>query len=173
VKKIAVLVCLVFLIAGAACRKSGPGTEKQYSSHGEVAAPNFVLRDFQGKEVTLGEFRGKVVLLEFWATWCPPCRATVPELTAIQDKYSGKGLVVLGVSLDEGGDLSAKLSSFVKDFKINYRILIGDEDTERAYNVTSIPMTFLIDKEGKVITSYRGYVDNLAAAVSQQLDKVI
>jgi cytochrome c biogenesis protein CcmG/thiol:disulfide interchange protein DsbE len=172
-KKIAVFVFFVFLIAGAACRKSATETDKQPSLQGGGAAPNFVLRDVEGKEVALSEFRGKVVLLEFWATWCPPCRATVPELTEIQQKYGNKGLIVLGVSLDEGGDLPAKLASFSREFKINYRLLIGNEEMERAYNVTSIPMTVLIDRGGNIITSYLGYVENLTAVISKQVDKAI
>ncbi len=171
-KKVLLLVFLVMLIGPVACKRSTETGEHHTAKLG-AEAPDFVLRGVDGKEVSLSHFRGKMVLLEFWATWCPPCRATVPELTAIQEKYYGKGLVVLGVSLDEGVDLPAKLSSFSKEFKINYRLLIGDEETERAYNVSSIPMTFLIDRNGKVVASYVGYVDNLSAVVSEHMDKTI
>ena len=172
-KKVLLLVFLMTLIGPVACSRNGTGTGERHSAQLGGAAPDFVLKGIDGKEVALSNFRGRMVLLEFWATWCPPCRATVPELTAIQEKYSGKGLVVLGVSLDEGADLPAKLSSFSKEFKINYRLLIGNEETERVYNVRSIPMTFLIDRQGKVVASYVGYVDNLAAVVSEQMDKTI
>ncbi|MDA8431869.1 MAG: TlpA disulfide reductase family protein [Nitrospiraceae bacterium] len=171
--KIAMIFCLLFLVAGAACQQSQTETGPQLPARTQTAAPNFVLHDVQGKEVTLSGLRGKVVLLEFWATWCPPCRATIPELIAIQEKYASKGLIVLGVSLDEGENVPGKLASFARENKINYQLLIGNEETERAYNVTSIPMTFLIDRQGNVITSYLGYVDDLAAAVSQKLEKAI
>ncbi|MDA8238905.1 MAG: TlpA disulfide reductase family protein [Nitrospiraceae bacterium] len=172
-KKVLLVLFLLALIGPVACSRNGAGTRERHSAQLGGVAPDFVLKGVDGKEVALSHFRGKMVLLEFWATWCPPCRATVPELTAIQEKYSGKGLVVLAISLDEGADLPAKLSFFSKEFKINYRLLIGNEETERAYNVRSIPMTFLIDRQGKVVASYVGYVDNLAAVVSEQMDKTI
>jgi thiol-disulfide isomerase/thioredoxin len=114
-----------------------------------------------------------VVVLEFWATWCPPCKATIPELIALQKKYVGKGLVVLGVSIDEDGDLTPKLSAFSKENKINYPILIGNEEVSKAYGVMSIPATFLIGKDNKIIAAYKGYVDNLEAIISQRLDKTL
>jgi cytochrome c biogenesis protein CcmG/thiol:disulfide interchange protein DsbE len=172
-KKVLFLLFLLSLIGSFGCSRTGTGTAEHRSAEATGGAPDFVLKDVSGKKVALSQFRGKVVLLEFWATWCPPCRATVPELTAIQEKYSGSGLVVLGVSLDEGEDLPAKLSSFTEEYKINYPLLIGNEETERAYDVRSIPMTFLIDRQGKVVASYMGYIDNLAAVVSEQMDKAI
>ncbi len=167
---LAILICLTGFIA---CSRTGTETAKERPARQGESAPDFVLKDISGKEVTLSQFRGKVILLEFWATWCPPCRAAVPELNSVQEKYSGKGLVVLGVSLDEGENLPAKLSSFSKEFKVNYRLLIGDEKTEAAYNVRSIPMTFLIDRQGKIVASYMGYVDNLPSVVSEQMEKAI
>src|SRR5512135_2008759 len=108
-------VCLV------SCSRSDTGKEKSSASRAEGVAPDFVLKDIEGKDVHLSDYKGKLVLLEFWATWCPPCKATIPDLIALQAKYAGKGLVVLGVSLDEGGDLPSKLLAFSKAHKINYQ----------------------------------------------------
>lgn len=154
-----------------ACTKSDTGTEKYSSAQTAGMAPDFVLKDIEGKDIQLSGYKGKMVVLEFWATWCPPCKATIPELIAVQEKYAGKGLVVLGVSIDEGGDLSLKLSAFSKEHKINYPILIGSEEVSRSYGVMSIPATFLIGKDNKIITAYKGYVDNLESLISQQIDK--
>ncbi len=156
-----------------ACSRTATETGEHYSTQPGENAPDFVLKDIGGREVELSQLSGKMVLLEFWATWCPPCRATVPELNSIQEKYSGKGLIVLGISLDEDENLPAKLSAFSQEFKINYRLLIGDEKTERAYNVRSIPVAFLIDRRGKIVASYVGYVANLASIVSEHMEKAI
>lgn len=157
-----------------ACSKSGNGPVTAPSSPMVGGfAPDFLLKDVTGNDVKLSEYRGKIVLLEFWATWCPPCKATVPELVAIQDKYRDKGLVVLGVSLDEGQDIPAKLADFSGEYKVNYRILIGTEAVSRSYNVSGIPMSFLIDREGRIINSYVGYIDKLEAGISSQVDKAI
>lgn len=111
--------------------------------------------------------------MEFWATWCPPCKATIPELIELQRKYGGRGLVVLGVSMDEGDNLTPKLDAFAKENKINYPIVLGTEDMTREYNVRSIPMSVLIDKEGKIVDSYMGYVDKLGSLISDRIDKML
>ncbi len=91
----------------------------------------------------------------------------------MQAKYAGKGLVVLGVSIDEDGDLASKLLAFSKDHRINYPILLGSKEVSKAYGVMSIPATFLIGKDNKIIAAYKGYVDNLEAIMSRQIDKNI
>lgn len=147
--------------------------EKPSSPEVGGVAPDFVLKDIEGKDVQLSHYRGKMIVLEFWATWCPPCKATIPELIAVQTKYAGRGVVVLGVSIDEGGEIQSRLSVFSKDHKINYPVLLGTEKVINAYNVMGIPATFLIGKDQKIISAYRGYVDRLEAIVSQQVDKTI
>lgn len=172
-KRALLLIFLLTSMCLVSCTKSDTGTEKLSPSQTAGMAPDFVLKDIEGKDIQLSRFKGKMVVLEFWATWCPPCKATIPELIAMQEKYAGKGLVVLGISIDEGGDLASKLSAFSKANKINYPILLGDEEISRAYGVMSIPATFLIGKDNKIITAYKGYVDNLEALISQQIDKNI
>lgn len=172
-KRALFLAFLLMSMCLVSCTKSDTGKEKLSSRQTEGMAPDFVLKDIEGKDIQLSRYKGKMVVLEFWATWCPPCKATIPELIAVQDKYAGKGLVVLGVSIDEGGDLTAKLSAFSKEHKINYPILLGSEKVSRAYGVMSIPATFLIGKDNKIITAYKGYVDNLEALMSEQIEKNI
>ncbi|MDI1313575.1 TlpA disulfide reductase family protein, partial [Prosthecobacter sp.] len=109
---------------------------------GESSAPEWALPGLDGKTVKLSDFRGKVVVLNFWATWCPPCRREIPDLVALHEKYAEQGLVVIGVSLDEGGATSVK--SFVTKAGVKYPVVMGDQETAQAYGgITSIPTTFI------------------------------
>jgi len=121
-------------------------------------APGFELRDLQGKTVRLSDFKGKVVLLNFWATWCPPCRAEIPDLISLQKQYGAQGLVVLGVAMDEKGD--KVVNPFAKRMKINYPVVIGDQKTAAAYGgVMVVPTSFVIDRNGKVVGEQEGAAD--------------
>ena len=122
------------------------------------AAPAWQLKDMDGKPVKLADFKGKVVILDFWATWCPPCRKEIPGFIALQKKYAGKGVSVVGVSLDEGG--AAAVKSFVKQNGMNYPVVLGDQQIAMAYGgITSIPTTFVIDKDGNVAAVHEGYTE--------------
>lgn len=136
-------------------------------------APAFSLQDIAGSTVNLSEYKNKVVLLEFWATWCPPCKASVPELIEVQKKYEAKEFTVLGVSVDRAQDLSNYLVEFSRVYHINYPVLIGNDDVARKYNVTSIPVSVLIDKKGKIVNIYVGYSANFAEKISAQIEKII
>jgi peroxiredoxin len=174
VKRFLLLLFFLLISIGLiSCSRNEKGMEKPSSPEVGGVAPDFVLKDIEGKDVQLSHYRGKMIVLEFWATWCPPCKATIPELIAVQTKYAGRGVVVLGVSIDEGGEIQSRLSVFSKDHKINYPVLLGTEKVINAYNVMGIPATFLIGKDQKIISAYRGYVDRLEAIVSQQVDKTI
>lgn len=153
------------------CSKGGNGESNPSLAQTAGAAPDFILKDIEGKNVQLSQYKGKVVILEFWATWCPPCKATIPGLISLQKKYADKGLVVLGVSVDEGDDLRTKLSTFSKEHKINYPVLLGSENVSRTYGVMSIPATFLIGKDQIIIGAYKGYVDDLENIISEKIDK--
>ena len=121
-------------------------------------APAFKLKDLEGKSVQLSDFKGKVVVLNFWATWCPPCRAEIPDLIALQKHYAPRGVVVLGVSLDEGGP--SKVASFVKKMGINYPMVMGDQNISSAYGgIEVVPTTFIIDRKGNVISALQGATD--------------
>ena len=118
-------------------------------------APDFALKDAEGKTVHLSEYRGKVVLLDFWATWCDPCRLEIPWFIDLQRKNKDKGFEVLGVSMDEEGWQVVK--PFMKDIGMNYRVLIGDDQTTEMYGgVDALPTTFLIDRQGKIAAVHVG-----------------
>jgi peroxiredoxin len=121
-------------------------------------APNFALEDSSGRTVKLKDFHGKVVLLDFWATWCHGCKQEIPWFVAFQKTYGAKGFAVVGVSLDEGG--WNVLRPFLAEANVPYRMLLGDEAIAARYGIKNMPDTFLIDKRGRVAAAYlAGLVD--------------
>jgi peroxiredoxin len=137
---------------------NGPSTVKAASvkdNKDRHTAPDFALKDADGKTVRLSDYKGKVVLLDFWATWCGPCRIEIPWFTDMQRKKKDKGFEVLGVAMDDNGWEDVK--PFLEELKVNYRVVIGDDATAQAYGgVDSLPTTFLIDKQGKIAAIHIG-----------------
>jgi len=116
----------------------------------QPAAPAWTLKDVEGKTVQSSDFKGKVVILDFWATWCPPCKKEIPDFIELQKKYGEKGLVIVGVSLDEQGPSVVK--PFITQLGISYPIVMGDEKIVQDFGgVEGIPTTFIIDREGKIV----------------------
>ena len=137
---------------------SGPGTVKAASLKPDKerhAAPDFSLKDADGKVVHLSDYKGKVVLLDFWATWCPPCKLEIPWFMDLEHKDKDSGFEVLGIAMDDNGWEDVK--PFIAQMKINYRVVIGDDATSNAYGgVEDLPTTFLIDKQGKIAAIHIG-----------------
>lgn len=126
----------------------------------EVEAPDFTLEDLSGKNISLSRYKGSVVVLDFWATWCQPCRMSIPELVKLQENYRDKGFVVLGISMDSVDTKNSYISDFCEKFKVNYPILRVDEKTIRKYfgnGELSIPTMFIVDRQGIVVDMYSGY----------------
>jgi peroxiredoxin len=120
-------------------------------------APGFTLTDSTGKTIKLADYRGKVVLLNFWATWCGPCKIEMPWFTGYEQQYQGKDFAVLGVSLDEDGWKAVK--PYLASHKIGYPVMIGGDDISQAYGgIDSLPTTFLIGKDGRIASMHVGLV---------------
>jgi thiol-disulfide isomerase/thioredoxin len=120
-------------------------------------APDFSLKDADGKVVKLSDYKGKVVLLNFWATWCGPCKIEIPWFIEFEQNHRDKGFAVLGVAMDEEG--WAVVKPYVTDHKVNYRMVIGDDMTAQMYGgVDSLPTSFLIDREGRTAAVHVGLV---------------
>ncbi|MDB4474215.1 TlpA family protein disulfide reductase [Opitutaceae bacterium] len=114
-----------------------------------VAGPNWSLPRLDGSLINSEDLLGKVVVVDFWATWCPPCRAEIPGYIAMQRELADEDLIIVGVSLDEGGP--AVVQKFADQMGINYELVMGDLEVVRAFGgVQVIPTTFLIDREGRV-----------------------
>ena len=124
-------------------------------------APDFSLKDMSGNTVSLKQFRGKVVLLDFWATWCPPCRTSIPDLVALHNKYKEEGLVILGISMDRPTTVNdERLKRFGKILKINYPILRHDLNIVENYfgkKAPSLPSMYVIDRKGRVRDFFEGH----------------
>lgn len=123
----------------------------------DIKAPNFTLKSVDGKTVKLSDYQGKVVIIDFWATWCPPCRKGVPDLVSIQNEFK-KDVVIIGISLDDSRTID-EVPSFIKDYGVNYPVVYGDEKVVNAYGgIRSIPTAFVIDKKGNIVDMHIGLV---------------
>ncbi len=126
-------------------------------------APDFALKDLGERTLSLAQFRGRIVVLDFWATWCPPCRMSIPELVKLQKEFKDQGLVIIGISLDDPALVTnASLRSFKQKFKMNYSVLRYDLQIMKDYfgtNSPAIPTMFVIDREGKIRDKLVGYRD--------------
>lgn len=121
------------------------------------AAPALRLTDVAGQSATLAQYRGRVVLLDFWATWCESCEVELPELKRLHGKYRAKGLEILAASVDQGGRKA--LLPFIAQHSIPWRVLVADTQATRSYRVFGLPAKFVIDSEGVLARRYDGPVD--------------
>ncbi|MCB1196562.1 TlpA family protein disulfide reductase [bacterium] len=137
--------------------QSSPEPEaKKMESMG--AAPDFTLTALDGTPVSLSSLSGKVVLIDFWATWCPPCRKMIPALKDLHSKYNRQGLEVIGISLDESGPETVK--AFVESMKMPYLVAIGDNTLSDSYGkINAIPTSFIIDRKGDIRQKHVGFVE--------------
>jgi thiol-disulfide isomerase/thioredoxin len=148
--------CLIgLLLTGFTCLKMASAFAQEASS-AKTPAPGWKLTDLNGRNVSFSDFRGKVVILDFWATWCVPCRVEIPHFVELQKQYGAKGLAVIGVSLDEQGPDVVK--RFVKQFEVNYSMVIGNEKMAEKYGgIVALPTTFVIDRQGRIVSQHIGY----------------
>jgi len=140
------------------------------------AAPKFQLSDISGKPLNLSDFQGKVILIDFWATWCTPCRWAVPDLVELQEKYQAQGLRVIGISMD---DDVGPVREFYKRFEINYPVAMGGDSVGDLFGgIEGLPTTFLIGRDGRIRNKHVGArgidffepkVRDLLAAASERL----
>ena len=142
-----ILIVVVLLMFGAAYNQSA-GSQAGYRR-----APDFSLTDLNGKTVKLADYEGKVLFLNFWATWCPPCRAEIPDFVEVYSQMKAKGLEIIGLSLDTKG--KEAVAAFVEKYKINYPIILETrQNTEQIISDYDpgqfIPTTFVIDKQGRI-----------------------
>lgn len=136
-----IVLVAVMLVAGCGGKK------------GPAAGRGFRLASLEGDTVSLDEFKGKVVLLDFWATRCPPCRQLIPHLVSLHEKYAADGLVVLGISSDDSG----AMQEFRNSNSITYKLLIGDNETMQAHEIKYIPTTCLYDRKGTLVKREVGF----------------
>jgi peroxiredoxin len=117
-------------------------------------AYNFSLKALNGKIIRLSDYKGKVVILDFWATWCPPCRVEIPSFVKLYNKYHKQGLVIIGAAVDD----RARVEQFVEDYGVTYPVVIADQASIDGFGgIRGLPTTFVIDKNGNIINNYTGF----------------
>jgi len=115
----------------------------------EIKAPQFELRDVSGRTVRLNNYRGKVVLINFWATWCPPCRAEMPDLVRLQREHARQGLQIIGITYPP--ERRTRVRRFARSLKVNYPIILGTRQIKARFSLDeTLPLTVVIDRDGKV-----------------------
>jgi len=124
-------------------------------------AYNFSLKSTSGDTIRLSDLKGNIVLLDFWATWCPPCRYSLPRLVELHKKYKNKRVKIIGINLDVKEKNKKYLTAFLKKFKITYPVLFDDGTTSSIYGVRSIPQMYFIDENGVVIKKFLGFYPGL------------
>ncbi len=130
---------------------------------------DFTLNSLDQEEYTLSKLKGKVVIVDFWATWCPPCKREVPHLVNFYEKYKDKGLLVLGVSAEE----KQTLETFRKENNVTYPILLGNNEVFQKFGVRSIPHTIFIDKKGNIRKTQVGYSDDFLPEFESLIETLI
>jgi thiol-disulfide isomerase/thioredoxin len=134
-----------------------------------LAAPDFALPQPDGPDLRLSSYRGKVVLLDFWATWCDPCREEIPHLVELQQRYGDRGLQIIGISMD---DSIEPVRPFYQQFHMNYPVVMGTAKTGELYGgVLGLPITFLIDRDGRIYSKHIGATD--AAVFEREIKSLL
>jgi cytochrome c biogenesis protein CcmG, thiol:disulfide interchange protein DsbE len=145
------------------------GSVQPLNLSNQPLAPDFSVTDLNQHDVQLSAYRGKVVLLNFWATWCEPCRKEIPRFIEFQNQYGPRGLQVLGISLD---DDSKPVYKFRDEFKVDYPIAIGNAKLAESYGgVLGLPISFVIDPQGRIVAKHIGAVD--LSKIEQEIQRLL
>ena len=169
-KRLVIFTCILalFLLWHVGVAFSG---SKKPSKKEAVPAPNFKLDVLDDGSRALRDYRGKIVLLDFWSINCPPCRRAVPHLAILYEKYKSKGFVALGISFDRK-DIDG-LRAFIEKYSVTYPILLGTMDVARAYGVRSIPTMFLLDRKGNVRLHRIGFNEEIGNEIEEKLKNLL
>jgi peroxiredoxin len=160
---------LVFLVA--IIIQSPLGCKREAPKEKRPLAPDFTLTSVNGKTITLSQFRGKVILLDFWATWCAPCRSAIPHLKDLYKAYREKGLEIIGLSLDKGNP--ERVRKFAANMGIEYTIIMADDDLVKKYGISPIPTTYLIDREGYITNKWIGFSQTLMSKIAAETERLL
>lgn len=158
------LLVAILIQSPVGCKREAPKEKRPL-------APDFTLTSVDGKIITLSQLRGKVVLLDFWATWCAPCRLAIPHLKDLYKAYRERGLEIIGLSLDKGSP--ERVKKFVANMGIEYTIIMADDDLVKKYGISPIPTTYLIDREGYITNQWVGFSQTLMSKITAETERLL
>ena len=166
---IAVSLILVFI---PSCKKKETPINKEVSLPAVGnRAPSFMLKDVRGNNVSLSDFKGKVVVIDFWTTWCAWCRETTEELEKLHNNYKDRGVVFLGIGMDSGSNAEKKVRNFAQKYGLTYLMLIDDGSASKSYQVNKIPTTYILDRDHIIKQIYPGYLPSLGEKIAETIEK--
>jgi cytochrome c biogenesis protein CcmG, thiol:disulfide interchange protein DsbE len=166
--KLPIIRILLFAIAASFLTAPGPVDAAPRSGQ---PVPNFKVVSTSGQTISQENYRGHILILDFFATWCQPCRRSIPHLVEMSRKYGKQGLQILGLSVDEGGDRAVK--TFTDEFRVNYPLALAGDSTTIDFGIRSVPIMYLVDKKGKIVEVYRGYSDEMARSLEQSIKRLL
>jgi len=137
---------------------------------GQIAPP-VKLVTTAGQPITLSNYKGYVLVMDFFATWCIPCKESIPHLNSLNRKYGKQGLQILGVNVDEGNDREVR--NFITERKVSYPVAMGGEDMQTDYGLRSIPTVYVINKKGMVADKFQGYSDQTGKAMEESIKRLL
>ncbi len=158
-RAILLVAASALIVAGCGGPPAGSSGRDGTASAGRAirTAPDFALKDLEGKDVRLSDSKGKIRLVDFWATWCAPCREEIPRFKELYGQYKDQGFEIIGIAMDDEG--AKVVRPFVEKYQIPYTNLVGNEDVEKAFGgILGYPTAFFIDRDGNIVDSYVGGV---------------
>jgi cytochrome c biogenesis protein CcmG/thiol:disulfide interchange protein DsbE len=172
------IIAIAILIAGAGYYFATKGKNRatsldvagRQSGHPSVEAPDFVLNGPDGRKISLSDFEGQAVVINFFATWCPPCKSEIPGFVRVYNRYKDRGLEIIGISLDN--DAEKVLPGFIRENGITYTVAIGNRNVMSMYGgVQTIPTTFFVNRKGQITNVHIGFLDE--KGLEEEVKKII
>jgi thiol-disulfide isomerase/thioredoxin len=176
-RKVALGLAVVFVLVGCgkpltSTNAASSSADKPSASDSRKAMPEFVVAKLDGGSIKSSDLKGKVTLLDFWATWCDPCKEEIPDYNKLQEKYAGKDFQILGVTMESGS--AAEIRQKAEELKIKYPISMGDDKIVDAFGgMLGFPTTFLITKDGKIQKKFIGQIPGKQQQLTQTIDKLL
>jgi peroxiredoxin len=170
-KIVLAITFFALLIFPVSCQKKQQ--EQQMQAELNKKAPPFTLKDMNRTDVSLADFVDKVVVIDFWASWCHACKLAAPVLEKLYQKYQNRDVIILGISLDSGFKAEENVRDFIKEYHQTYPILWDDERTSTTYGIRMVPTTFLLDKDHVIVKEYAGLLPRFEEDLDEQIERLL
>jgi peroxiredoxin len=168
---IAIAVSLVLVFVPSCKKKEMPVKKEVPLPAVGNRAPSFMLKDVRGNNVNLSDFKGRIVVIDFWTTWCTWCKETTQELEKLHNNYKDRDVVFLGISMDSGGNAAKKVRDFAQKNHLTYPMLIDNGSASKSYQVNKLPTTYILDRNHVIKQIYPGYLPSLGDRIAETIEK--